>query len=124
MSRAVLALCGLADASQSVAADLLGALWQACTQKQPLERFILVVSSEVAFLTRRIELVAEYHAADLHRLASAVARQKTRRDDLLLLALDEGSPRFKKIALGPVRTAFVGIAETHKSRREGHADGN
>lgn len=111
MSYAILALCGI-EAPIAVAACLLEALRQACNQRQPLNRYAVLVTPEDARLVPRIELVDTWHAMDLHGLASKLARFTTSGDKLLLVVVGEDAPKFKTIFLGPVRAAFVAVAAT------------
>lgn len=111
MSRAVLAMCGLADAPHAVAASVLTALFAAVKLRQPIGRYALVVSPEHAYLALRLELIDSYHAMSMHKLAAAVARRNARRDELLVVAVGEDAPVFRSIPLGPVRHAFAAAVE-------------
>lgn len=109
MSYAVLALCGI-EAPAAVAASLLNALFEACNLRQPLSRYVVVVTPEHARLARRIELVDEWAAMDMAWLSRKLARYTSRGDELLLIAVGEDTPKFKTISLAPVRAAFTSIA--------------
>lgn len=111
MSHAIKQMTGL-DVPEAVAMQVLDAFVKACRTPKPLQLFALVVSPETAYLATRAEVAQQFHNVDLHTVALAIVRRRTRPGELLICAIGDDLPRLISIPFGPVRTA---LAATERS---------
>jgi hypothetical protein len=109
MSFAILQLCGVEGAAPSVAPALLACLFKAAKLRKPLDQFVLTVTSEHAELLLRAEAIERYQSLGLFSLARKLGRQKTRRGELLIVAIDDNGVRFKTLGMAAIRAAFAGM---------------
>lgn len=94
------------DLAPDVAMCALAALREAGSLRRP-GLFALLVTSEVVCIVRRDALADEYHGLGLFKLARAIARRPTTRDELLVIAIGDCAPRLKSIPLFPIRCVFA-----------------